>query len=175
VHDYDVVVIGGGHNGLVAAAYLAKAGPAHRRLRAPARRGRRGGERAPVRARLHGHVAVLRRQPAAAPLVRDLDLERHGYAVYPQGPYFAPRVDGRYLQLPGPDRAAAEQIAKFSDKDADAIERWDAWFDDLAAVLGPLLDDRRAAAGLAPAGGRRRAARACCASCGASTPGGPSR
>ena len=55
-------------------------------------------------------------------LVRDLDLDRHGYHVYPQGPYFAPHADGRYLQLPDDQAARREQIAKFSDKDADAIE-----------------------------------------------------
>ena len=73
--------------------------------------------------------------------MRDLDLVRHGYHVYPQGPYFAPRTDGRYLQLPDDKRARHEQISKFSAKDADAIERWDAWMDGLGKVLGPLVNE----------------------------------
>jgi phytoene dehydrogenase-like protein len=140
VQDYDVVVIGGGHNGLVAAAYLAKAGL---RTVVCERRPVVGG--AAVSEHPFGPdftVTSLSYVVSLLPprLVRDLDLERHGYVVYPQGPYFAPRVDGRYLQLPGDRGRRREQIAKFSDKDADAIERWDAWFDDLATVLGPLLD-----------------------------------
>jgi phytoene dehydrogenase-like protein len=71
--------------------------------------------------------------------VRDLDLVRHGYHVYPQGPYFAPRVDGQYLQLPDDKAARREQIAKFSAKDADAVEHWDEWMDGLGKVLGPLI------------------------------------
>nr|MBA3618853.1 NAD(P)/FAD-dependent oxidoreductase [Acidothermales bacterium] len=66
-------------------------------------------------------------------------LARHGYHVYPQGPYFAPRRDGRYLQLPSDPASRREQIAKFSDKDADAFERWTEWFDSVASILGPLL------------------------------------
>lgn len=45
-------------------------------------------------------------------LVSDLQLARHGYHVYPQGPYFAPRRDGRYLQLPSDPASRREQIAK---------------------------------------------------------------
>ena len=74
-------------------------------------------------------------------LVRDLDLDRHGYHVYPQGPYFAPHADGTYLQLPSDHARRREQIAKFSDKDADAIDRWDAWLAAWPAVMGPMLTE----------------------------------
>ena len=96
----DVVVVGGGHNGLVAAAYLARDGLRRAGLRAAGGGRRRRGERAPVRPGLHGDLAVLRGLAAAAGLVADLQLARHGYHVYPQGPYFAPRADGSYLRLP---------------------------------------------------------------------------
>src|SRR4029078_5961138 len=73
-------------------------------------------------------------------MVRDLRLEEHGYHVYPQGPYFAPRRDGRYLSLPDSPAARSKEIGKFSARDADAYERWDAWLAGLAKLVGPLLD-----------------------------------
>jgi phytoene dehydrogenase-like protein len=72
-------------------------------------------------------------------IVRDLDLARHGYEVYPQGPYFAPHARGTYLELADDPARRRAEIAKFSARDADALERWDAWMGKLAAVLGPLL------------------------------------
>jgi phytoene dehydrogenase-like protein len=138
---YDVVVIGGGHNGLVAAAYLGKHGL---RTLVVERRPIVGG--ASVSEHPFGPdytvtslsyvVSLLR--PS---LVRDLALDRHGYHVFPQGPYFAPRADGSYLQLPDDPARRHEQIAKFSDKDADAMTRWEEWLDGLGAVLGPLLGE----------------------------------
>jgi phytoene dehydrogenase-like protein len=136
---YDVVVVGGGHNGLVAAAYLARAG-----LRTVVCEARPVVGGAAVTEQPFGpgyKVTSLSYVVSLLPgsLVRDLSLERHGYHVYPQGPYFAPHADGRYLALPEDPAARREQVAKFSDKDADAIERWDAWLDDLARLLSPLL------------------------------------
>ncbi len=136
---YDVVVVGGGHNGLVAAGYLARAG-----LRTVVCEAREvvGGAAVTEQPfgpgyRVSSLSYVVSLLPAA--LVADLGLERFGYHVYPQGPYFAPRADGRYLALPDDLAARREQVARFSDKDAAAIDRWDAWIGDLAGVLGPLL------------------------------------
>ena len=74
----------------------------HAGVRAPRRDQRRGGQRASVRAWLHGHVAVVHGAAAAADLVRDLRLERHGITCTPR-PVLRPRADGQYLRLP-PDR-----------------------------------------------------------------------
>jgi phytoene dehydrogenase-like protein len=141
VSTYDAVVVGGGHNGLVAAAYLAKQGL---RTVVLEKRDIVGG--AAVSEHPFGPdytVTSLSYVVSLLPptLVRDLNLDRHGYHVYPQGPYFAPHSDGTYLQLPSDHGRRRDQIAKFSDKDADAIDRWDAWLDRLGAVMGPMLTE----------------------------------
>jgi phytoene dehydrogenase-like protein len=136
---WDAVVIGGGHNGLVAAAYLARAG---RRTLVCERRDIVGG--AAVSEHPFGPdytVTSLSYVVSLLPpsLVRELRLESHGYHVYPQGPYFAPRADGRYLSLPGDPAARRERIAVFSPRDADAYPRYDAHLARMGTILGPLL------------------------------------
>jgi phytoene dehydrogenase-like protein len=136
---YDVIVVGGGHNGLVAAGYLARAG---RRVLVCERRPVLGG--AAVSEYPFGPeftVSSLSYVVSLLPpaLVRELRLAEHGYRVYPQGPYFAPRRDGRYLALPADPAARAAQIAKFSTRDAAGYERWQAWLAGLGRLVGPLL------------------------------------
>jgi phytoene dehydrogenase-like protein len=140
INTYDAIVVGGGHNGLVAAAYLARAG-----LRTIVCEARPVVGGAAVTEQPFGpdfKVTSLSYVVSLLPprLVHDLQLEQHGYHVYPQGPYFAPRADGGYLQLPDDRSTRYDAVAEFSKTDADALRRYDAWLDDLAAVLGPLLD-----------------------------------
>lgn len=140
-NSYDVVVVGGGHNGLVAAGYLAKEGL---KVLVCERRPVVGG--AAVSEQPFGPdytVTSLSYVVSLLPprMVRDLRLDRHGYHVYPQGPYFAPRVDGRYLALPDDPKRRREEIAKFSTADADAYEKWDGWLAHLGKLVGPLLDE----------------------------------
>jgi phytoene dehydrogenase-like protein len=137
----DAVVIGGGHNGLVAAAYLARSGLS---TLVCERRGVVGG--AAVSEHPFGPdftVTSLSYVVSLLPpaLVRDLRLASHGYHVFPQGPYFAPRADGRYLALPDDPAARRAEISKFSPADAAAYERFQAHLARLGAVLGPLLDE----------------------------------
>src|SRR6202012_125087 len=136
----DAVVVGGGHNGLVAAAYLAK----HvLDTLVCERREVTGG--AAVSEHPFGPdftVTSLSYVVSLLPpdLVRDLRLEQHGYHVYPQGPYFAPRADGRALRLPEAPAPRDAEIAKFSGADADAYPRYEAHLAGIGKVLGPLLE-----------------------------------
>jgi phytoene dehydrogenase-like protein len=137
----DVVVIGGGHNGLVAAAYLARSGLS---TLVCERRGVLGGAAVSEHPFGPGYTVtslsyVVSLLPPA--LIRDLRLASHGYHVYPQGPYFAPRADGRYLSLPDDPAARRAQIARFSERDAAAYEGYQAHLARLGAILGPLLDE----------------------------------
>jgi phytoene dehydrogenase-like protein len=137
----DVVIIGGGHNGLVAAAYLARGGL---RTLVCERRDVLGG--AAVSERPFGPdytVTSLSYVVSLLPpgLVRDLQLARHGYHVFPQGPYFAPRADGRCLRLPYDPAERRGEIAKFSAPDAAAYDEYEAHLAGIGAILGPLLDE----------------------------------
>src|SRR5580700_7710801 len=137
----DVVVVGGGHNGLAAAAYLARAGL---ETVVCERREVLGG--AAVSEHPFGPdftVTSLSYVVSLLPpdLVRDLKLGRHGYHVFPQGPYFAPRTDGRYLRLPDDPAQRHAEIAKFSARDADRYEDYEAHLARLGAVLGPMLEE----------------------------------
>ena len=135
----DVVVVGGGHNGLVAAAYLARAGLS---TVVCERRDVAGG--AAVSEHPFGPeftVTSLSYVVSLLPpdLVRDLRLEQHGYHVYPQGPYFAPRRDGRHLWLTDNPAQRRAEIAKFSARDARAYVGYQEYLAGLGRVLGPLL------------------------------------
>jgi phytoene dehydrogenase-like protein len=135
----DVLVIGGGHNGLVTAGLLAKRGL---RVAVLERRGVVGGAAITEtpwgpKYKMTALSYVVSLMPPA--VSEELGLARFGYKVYPQHPYFAPQRDGRYLMMCDDRARRHAQIAKFSPRDADEMERWDAWLGRLGAVLGPLL------------------------------------
>ncbi len=137
----DVVVVGGGHNGLVAAAYLARGGLD---VLVCERRDVVGG--AAVSERPFGPeylVTSLSYVVSLLPpdLVADLALARHGYHVFPQGPYFAPRADGRYLRLPEDPAARHAEISKFSASDASAYPAYEGHLQKIANVLAPMLEE----------------------------------
>jgi phytoene dehydrogenase-like protein len=135
----DVIVIGGGHNGLVTAGLLAKRGV---KVCVLERRDKVGG--AAVTEQPWGpdyKMTALSYVVSLMPktVLEELELARFGYKIYPQHPYFAPQVDGRYLMMCDDQRRRHEQIAKFSRADADEMVRWDDWLTRLGAVLGPML------------------------------------
>ncbi|HEV3474117.1 MAG TPA: NAD(P)/FAD-dependent oxidoreductase [Actinomycetota bacterium] len=136
---YDVAVIGGGHNGLVSAAYLARAGL---RVIVLERRHLVGGaavteEPWPGYKVSTASYVVSLLQPK---IVRDLELRRFGYDVIPLDPaYFMPFPDGRSLLLWDDPRRAAEQIATLSRRDADAYLEYHRDLDELADFVRPLL------------------------------------
>ena len=135
----DAIIIGGGHNGLVAAGYLARAGLSVLVLE---RRYLVGGacvteETFPgFKVSTAAYVNSLFRKE----IVRDLDLGRHGFEVLPRSPSsFTPYPDGRSLML-GPDPALNErEIGKFSARDAARYPGYEAMLERVAALVEPTI------------------------------------
>jgi phytoene dehydrogenase-like protein len=136
---YDAIIIGGGHNGLVAAAYLARAG---RSVLVLERRDMLGGcavteELWPgFKVSTASYVNSLFRPE----IIRDLELKRHGFQMLPRSPSsFTPFPDGRYLMM-GPDKEMTHrEISKFSRKDAEALPKYEAMLERVADFLEPTL------------------------------------
>ena len=116
---HDVIIIGGGHNGLVAAAFLAKAGLKPLVLE----RAERIGGCAITSEIAPGLPLSDARAPGgdrSARIIRALDLERHGLQIVrPAARVCAPAADGRALTLWADAARAAREIAAFSPADAE--------------------------------------------------------
>lgn len=141
-NDYDAIVVGGGHNGLVSAAYLARSGAKTLVLESRATLGGAATTESPWEDAPHLRVTRLSYVVSLMPptIVGDLGLERHGYKVHPMGPYYQAFPEGGSLTIFEDDPARThEQIAKFSKKDADAWPKWNEWLEGIAEVMGPLL------------------------------------
>ena len=138
---HDALVIGGGHNGLVAAAYLAKAGARTLVLEARHKTGGAADTMTPWPEAPGFKVTTLSYVMSLMPdtILRDLQLARHGYRAVPTGPYLVPFPDGRAIVEYDDPQKNHESFAQFSKRDADAIDSWQAWIGGLADVLGPLL------------------------------------
>jgi phytoene dehydrogenase-like protein len=135
----DVIIVGGGHNGLACAAYLAKAGLDVLVLE---RRDVLGGAATTEEPwpgyRVSSASYVVSLMPPK--IVRELALKRHGYEVSIITPdYFVPFPDGTSLTLWGDVSRDAESIARLSPHDAEAYARFDAHFEHVAKLLKDLL------------------------------------
>src|SRR5580658_777820 len=137
--NYDAIIVGGGHNGLVTAAYLARAG---RTVLVLESRELVGGcavteEIWPgYRVSTASYLSSLMQEK----VVRDLELARFGYLVDAKDPaFFSPFPDGRHLFM-WQDRAKTlQEIAKFSKRDAEIYPDYEARLERLAIVAESLL------------------------------------
>src|SRR5664279_6381731 len=98
---FDAIVVGGEHNGLVSAAYLARSGARTLVLEARNSIGGAATTEAPWPDAPHLRVTRLSYVMSLMPptIVRELDLVRHGYRVHPMGPYYQAFPEGGSLTL----------------------------------------------------------------------------
>jgi phytoene dehydrogenase-like protein len=136
---FDAVIVGGGHNGLVAAFYLARAGLRPLVLE---RRDIVGGccvteEFAPgFRASTGAYVISMLREP----VWRDMRLAERGIRIDPAGPSLYGFPGGERLLLGDDVPAAQDEIRRFSATDARALPEFEAALGRLAEIVGPLMD-----------------------------------
>lgn len=136
---YDVIVVGGGHNGLVNGAYLAKAGL---KVLIVERRHLVGG--AAITEELYPGFHFTTFSYALSLLrpdiIHELDLVKHGFMPILMPSSFAPMENGDYLLL-GPDRDEnIKEIMRHSPHDADAMDRYEYDVERVCQMVKPLLD-----------------------------------
>jgi phytoene dehydrogenase-like protein len=135
---YDVIVIGGGHNGLVNAAYLAKAG---KRVVVLERRHVLGGAAVTeeiIRGFLFSEcsyvVSLLRPE-----IIRELDLPRHGLEILPLDGTFSPMPSGDYLWRVNDHAKSIRDIRRHSRLDAEAYDEFSKMMTPMCRFVKPLL------------------------------------
>lgn len=137
--NHDIIIIGGGHNGLVAAGYLAKAGLKTLVLE---RRGIVGG--ASITEEIHPGFRCSTLAHSAGPLMpqvaSDLQLARHGLEIVePEARVLALSPDGRSICIYNDTARTVTEIEKFSTKDAKSYPEFEKSFTHIGRTLAPLL------------------------------------
>lgn len=139
MNDYDAIVIGGGHNGLVNGAYLARGGLKTLILE---QRHLVGGAAITEELRpgfwfttFSYALSLLRPQ-----IVQELELPKHGFLPLLMSSRFAPTPDGEYLWFTQDHDANLREIARISPHDADAYEQYSHDMDRVCQAIKPLLD-----------------------------------
>ncbi len=136
---FDAIIIGAGHNGLVAAGYLARAG---KKVLVLEQRDRVGGA-CTLEEPFPGFtmspcayvVSLLRPE-----IIRDLELHRYGFEAYVKDPQmFVPYQDGKYLFFRASTEKTIEGICKLSPHDAEAYPKFLAFFERASEILNPIL------------------------------------
>ncbi len=135
------MIIGGGHNGLIAAAYLARAG---KKVCVLERRSMLGG--CSVTEELWPGYKVSTASYVVSLLlpeiINDLKLKENGLKILPRRPSsFTPMRDGRHLMLGADQAQNRQQIAKFSHKDAEAFGKYEHLLEQVAMHLEPVLNE----------------------------------
>jgi phytoene dehydrogenase-like protein len=134
---YDAVVIGGGHNGLTAAAYLARAG---RRVLVLERREILGGAAVTeevfqgFRFSVASYVVSLLRPE----IIRELDLPKHGLEILPLDGTFTP-LDDDYLWRVNDHAKTMRELRRWSGADAEAYEEFGLLMAQMARFIKPIL------------------------------------
>src|SRR5690242_1940347 len=137
--NYDVIVIGGGHNGLVHAAYLARAG---KKVLVCERRHVLGGAAVTeeifpgFKFSVASYVVSLLRPE----IIRDLDLPRHGLEILPLDGTFTPMPNGDYLWRVNDHAKTRREIARHSRLDAEAYDEYGKAMVEMARFVKPILN-----------------------------------
>jgi phytoene dehydrogenase-like protein len=136
---YDAIVIGGGHNGLTAAAYLGRAG---RKVLVLERRHIVGGAAVTEEVFPGFHfsvcsyvVSLLRPE-----IIRELDLPRHGLEILPLDGTFTPMPSGDYLWRVNDHAKTRRDIARHSKLDAEAYDEYGKAMVEMARFVKPILN-----------------------------------